>query len=147
MKRMISTKAAAVAEEIKDYVKQNGKTTEFGGNVEIDGNLTVNGSAPGALHFYYITDGGEVSLKDFMIPIICDVAGLTDPTMLINKIYTDYGASVLRLPGMGTTAGNGYVVGMVMESADKTNGTFKIYTTTGDTATVEISKCGVKQVY
>lgn len=44
MKRMISTKAAETAEGIKDFVKQNGKTTEFGGNVEIDGNLAVNGN-------------------------------------------------------------------------------------------------------
>lgn len=47
MKRMISTKAATVAESIKDYIKQNDKTTEFGGNVEIDGDLIVNGKAPG----------------------------------------------------------------------------------------------------
>lgn len=56
MKRMISTKAAETAEGIKDFVKQNGKTTEFGGNVEIDGNLKVNGSAPGgALNVYLCT--------------------------------------------------------------------------------------------
>lgn len=55
MKRMISTKAAEVAEGIKDFVKQNDKTTEFGGNVEIDGNLKVNGGAPGALNVYLCT--------------------------------------------------------------------------------------------
>lgn len=54
MKRMISTKAAETAEGIKDFVKQNGKTTEFGGNVEIDGKLTVNGQTSGlpGLHVY-----------------------------------------------------------------------------------------------
>ena len=54
MKRMISTKAATVAEGIKDFVKQNGKTTKFGGNVEIDGNLTVYGKTSGirSLHVY-----------------------------------------------------------------------------------------------
>lgn len=52
MKRMISTKAATVAESIKDFVKQNRNTTEFGGNVEIDGNLTVNGTSPGGAAIY-----------------------------------------------------------------------------------------------
>lgn len=118
-------------------------------------NVTIDVSADGksliiktkGLHFYYLTDGGEVSLKDFMVPIICDTPGLTNPSLLIDKVYADAGVSTLRLPAFGTTAGNGYVVGMVMTSDDKTNGTFKIYTTTSDTAVVEISKCGVIQVY
>ena len=56
MKRMISTKAAETAERIKDFVKQTSNTTEFGGNVKIDGNLLVNGSAPGgaSLHVYKV---------------------------------------------------------------------------------------------
>lgn len=118
-------------------------------------NVTIDVSEDGksliikakALHLYYLTDGGEVPLKDFMVPIICDTPGLTAPSLLINKVYTDAGVSTLRLPAMGTTAGNGYVVGMVMSASDKTNGAFNIYTTTGDLAIVEISKCGVIQVY
>lgn len=118
-------------------------------------NVTIDVSEDGksliikakGLHFYYLTDGGEVALKDFMVPIICDTPGLTTPSLLINKVYTDAGVSTLRLPAMGETAGNGYVVGMVMSASDKDNGTFKIYTTTGDSAIVEISKCGVIQVY
>lgn len=54
MKRMISTKAAETAEGIKDFVKQDDKTTEFGGNVKIGGNLNVNGKIYGisSLHVY-----------------------------------------------------------------------------------------------
>lgn len=120
-----------------------------GDNVTID--VSENGKSliikAKALHLYYLTDGGEVQLKDFIVPIICDTPGLTAPSLLINKVYTDAGVSTLRLPAMGQTAGNGYVVGMVMSESDKTNGTFNIYTTTGDSAIVEISKCGVIQVY
>ena len=118
-------------------------------------NVTIDVAADGksliikakSLHLYYLTDGGEVPLKDFIIPIICDTPGLTNPSLLIDKVYADAGVSSLRLPAMGTTAGNGYVVGMVMTSDDKTNGSFKIYTTTDDTGVVEISKCGVILVY
>lgn len=85
MKRMISTKAAETAEGIKDFVKQNGKTTEFGGNVEIDGNLKVNGSAPGALYVYKVkgsVSGGEVSFL-----WICATDNMTVSDMVSELAY------------------------------------------------------------
>ena len=77
MKRMISTKAAETAEGIKDFVKQNGKTTEFGGNVEIDGNLKVNGSAPGgaSLHVYKVE--GTSTLGTVFFLWTCDKDNMT----------------------------------------------------------------------
>lgn len=145
-KRMVND--AEEVNKLTDYVRQEGNKTIIGGNLTVDGNLTVNGTAPGGgLHLYILTDGGEVAMKDFMIPIVCSTAGLTVPTMLIDQVYADYGESTLRLPAMGRTAGNGYVVGMVMTSDDKANGSFSIYTTTGDSAIVETYKCGIKMVY
>ena len=88
MKRMISTKAAETAEGIKDFVKQNGKTTEFGGNVEIDGNLKVNGSAPGgaSLHVYKVK-GHANSGFDVYFLWTCDKDNMTTSSMTDELIY------------------------------------------------------------
>lgn len=43
MRRMIPTKIIDWIKKVKEYIIQNGTTTEIGGNVEIDGNVQVNG--------------------------------------------------------------------------------------------------------
>ena len=106
MKRMISTKAATVAEGIKDFVKQNDKTTEFGGNVEINGNLKVNGSAPAgaSLHVYKVkgtADGNEIYFL-----WTCDKDNMTTSSMtneLTNKLSSGSGF------GMGIPAIQSYM--------------------------------------
>lgn len=48
MRRMITSKQA----QLFDYVVQDGNTTQIGGNVEIDGNLVVNGEGAGGTKIY-----------------------------------------------------------------------------------------------
>ena len=64
-KRMVNE--AEELNKLTEYVRQEGNKTIIGGNLEVDGNLTVNGTAPGgaSLHVYKVkgtsNDGSEVS--------------------------------------------------------------------------------------
>lgn len=50
MRKMISSKASSFVEDLSKVSAVNDTKVEFGGNVEIDGDLIVNGSAPSAFH-------------------------------------------------------------------------------------------------
>ena len=125
-----------------------------GDNVTIDvsedgKNLIIKATAGSSsgLHLYYLTDNGEIPLTEFVIPIVCDAAGITSPRDLLDKIYIDSDLNTLELPSMGSTGGDGYVIGMKMTQSDKNNGTFKVYTTRDSEITAESDKCSIKQVY
>ena len=47
-KRMVNE--AEEVNKLTEYVRQEGNKTIIGGNLEVDGNLSVSGSAPGGLH-------------------------------------------------------------------------------------------------
>lgn len=49
-KRMVNE--AEEVNKLTEYVRQEGNKTIIGGNLEVDGNLSVNGSTPGGLHVY-----------------------------------------------------------------------------------------------
>ena len=54
MKRMVEN--AEELGKLSEYMRQEGNKTIVGGNLEVDGNLTVKGSAPGgsSLHVYKV---------------------------------------------------------------------------------------------
>lgn len=49
-KRMVND--AGEVNKITEHVRQEGNKTIIGGNLEVDGNLTVNGTAPGGKSLY-----------------------------------------------------------------------------------------------
>ena len=51
-KRMVNE--AEEVNKLTEYVRQEGNKTIIGGNLEVDGNLSVNGSTPGGLHVYKV---------------------------------------------------------------------------------------------
>lgn len=58
-KRMVNE--AEEVNKLTEYVRQEGKKTIIGGNLEVDGDLTVNGKAPGgeSLHVYKVSGTGN----------------------------------------------------------------------------------------
>ena len=62
-KRMVNE--AEEVNKLTEYVRQEGDKTIIGGNLEVDGNLTVTGTAPGgaSLHVYKVkgtAEGNEI---------------------------------------------------------------------------------------
>ena len=51
-KRMVND--AGEVNKLTEYVRQEGNKTIVGGNLEVDGNLSVKGSTPGGLHVYKV---------------------------------------------------------------------------------------------
>ena len=51
-KRMVNE--AEEVNKLTEYVRQEGNKTIIGGNLDVDGNLSVNGSTPGGLHVYKV---------------------------------------------------------------------------------------------
>lgn len=51
-KRMVNE--AEEVNKLTEYVRQEGNKTIIGGNLEVEGNLAVNGSTPGGLHVYKV---------------------------------------------------------------------------------------------
>ena len=58
-KRMVNE--AEKVNKLTEYVRQEGNKTVIGGNLEVDGNLTVKGTAPGgaSLHVYKVKGTAE----------------------------------------------------------------------------------------
>lgn len=60
-KRMVNE--AEEVNKLTEYVRQEGNKTIIGGNLEVEGNLAVNGSTPGGLHVYKVkgtAEGNEI---------------------------------------------------------------------------------------
>ena len=79
-KRMVNE--AEEVNKLTEYVRQEGNKTIIGGNLEIDGNLSVKGSAPGgaSLHVYKVK-GYSNSGFDVYFLWTCDKDNMTTSSM------------------------------------------------------------------
>ena len=91
-KRMVNE--AEELNKLTEYVRQEGNKTIIGGNLEVDGNLSVKGTAPGgaSLHVYKVK--GTAEGNDIYFLWTCDkdnitVQGMTDE--LTNKLSSSSG--------------------------------------------------------
>ena len=103
-KRMVND--AGEVNKITKHVRQEGDKTVIGGNLEVDGNLTVKGSAPGggSLHVYKVK--GTAEGNDIYFLWTCDKDNMTTSSMtneLTNKLSSGSGF------GMGITAVKDYM--------------------------------------
>lgn len=78
-KRMVND--AEEVNKITNYVRQEGNKTIIGGNLAVDGNLTVNGTAPGgaSLHVYKVKGAAEGNEIYFLWT--CDTDNMTVQAM------------------------------------------------------------------
>ena len=143
MKRMISTKAAETAEGIKDFVKQNGKTTEFGGNVEIGGNLIVNGSAPGGGHAYLITEG-TTGITGYFAAYITVSEDYATGAALLQGLYNK-GINFRNVPISGYDASTEGSYSMI--SITGANGAFDLYLGRNKAGSYSADKIGFTKIY
>lgn len=91
-KRMVND--ADEVNKITDHVRQEGNKTIVGGNLEVTGNLTVNGTAPGgaSLHVYKVKGTAEGNEIYFLWT--CDKDNMTTSSMtseLTNKLSSGSG--------------------------------------------------------
>ena len=103
-KRMVNE--AEEVNKLTEYVRQEGNKTVIGGNLEVDGNLTVTGTAPGgaSLHVYKVK--GTAEGNDIYFLWTCDKDNMTTTSMaleLANKLSNSSGF------GMGITAVKDYM--------------------------------------
>ena len=103
-KRMVND--AGEVNKITKHVRQEGNKTVIGGNLEVDGNLTVTGTAPGggSLHVYKVK--GTAEGNDIYFLWTCDKDNMTTTSMaleLANKLSNSSGF------GMGITAVKDYM--------------------------------------
>ena len=103
-KRMVND--AEEVNKITKHVRQEGKKTIIGGNLEVDGNLTVTGTAPGggSLHVYKVKGTAEGNSIYFLWT--CDKDNMTTTSMaleLANKLSNSSGF------GMGIPAIQDYM--------------------------------------
>lgn len=143
MKRMISTKAAETAEGIKDFVKQNGKTTEFGGNVEIDGDLKVNGSAPGGGHAYLITEG-TTGITGYFASYIMVSEDYATGAALLQGLYNK-GNAFRNVPISGYDASSEGTYSVIEIKA--ANGAFDLYLGKSKVGSYSADKIGFTKIY
>lgn len=143
MKRMISTKAAQTAEGIKDHIKQNGNTTEFGGNVEIDGNLIVNGSAPGGGHAYLITEG-STGITGYFAAYITLSEDYATGEALLKGLYSK-GSAFRNVPISGYDASTDGTYSMI--SITDANGAFSLYNGHAEVGSYTAEKIGFTKIY
>ena len=76
-KRMVNE--AEEVNKLTEYVRQKGNKTIIGGNLEIDGNLSVKGSTPGGLHVYKVKGTAEGNNIYFLWT--CDKDNMTTSSM------------------------------------------------------------------
>ena len=103
-KRMVND--AGEVNKITKHVRQEGNKTIIGGNLEVDGNLTVTGTAPGggSLHVYKVKGTAEGNSIYFLWT--CDKDNITTTSMaleLANKLSDSFGF------GMGIPAVQDYM--------------------------------------
>ena len=84
-KRMVNE--AEEVNKLTEYVRQKGNKTIIGGNLEIDGNLSVKGSAPGgaSLHVYKVK--GTAEGNDIYFLWTCDKDNMTTSSMRDELTY------------------------------------------------------------
>ena len=84
-KRMVND--AEEVNKITEHVRQEGNKTVIGGNLEVDGNLTVNGTAPGgaSLHVYKVKGIAEGNEIYFLWT--CDKDNMTTSSMTDELTY------------------------------------------------------------
>lgn len=85
-KRMVNE--AEEVNKLTEYVRQEGNKTIIGGNLEVDGNLTVTGTAPGgaSLHVYKVK-GHANSGFDVYFLWTCDKDNMTTSSMTNELTY------------------------------------------------------------
>ena len=85
-KRMVNE--AEEVNKLTEYVRQEGNKTIIGGNLEVDGNLSVTGTAPGgaSLHVYKVK-GTANSGFDVYFLWTCDSDNMTVSSMTDELTY------------------------------------------------------------
>ena len=103
-KRMVNE--AEEVNKLTEYVRQEGNKTVIGGNLEVDGNLTVTGTAPGgaSLHVYKVKGTAEGNNIYFLWT--CDKDNMTAQGMTDELTYKLSSSSGF---GMGITAIKDYM--------------------------------------
>lgn len=109
-KRMVNE--AEELNKLTEYVRQEGNKTIIGGNMEIDGNLSVNGTAPGGGGHMYALLNGNQSTYSFcaMVPIAEEATNATD---LITKWKAESHSNYISAFGDGSS---GLVMGLNLSS-------------------------------
>lgn len=84
-KRMVNE--AEEVNKLTEYVRQEGNKTIIGGNLEVEGNLAVKGSAPGgaSLHVYKVKGTAEGNSIYFLWT--CDKDNMTTSSMTDELTY------------------------------------------------------------
>lgn len=85
-KRMVND--AEEVNKLTDYVRQEGNKTIIGGNLAVDGNLTVNGTAPGgaSLHVYKVKGSGG-TFGEITFLWTCSTDNMTVSSMISELSY------------------------------------------------------------
>ena len=103
-KRMVND--AGEVNKITEHVRQEGNKTVIGGNLEVEGNLSVKGTAPGggSLHVYKVKGTAEGNPIYFLWT--CSADNMTTTSMVLelaNKLSNSFGF------GMGIPAIKDYM--------------------------------------
>lgn len=112
-KRMVNE--AEEVNKLTEYVRQEDNKTIIGGNVEIDGNLSVNGSTPGGLHVYKIKGTSTLGEVAFLWTSSTDNMTVQDMiNELSYKLSSGSGFS-MGIPASLEETGGNYNVGIVAD--------------------------------
>ena len=129
-KRMVNE--AEEVNKLTEYIRQEGNKTIIGGNLEVDGNLSVNGSTPGGLHVYKVKGTAEGNEIYFLWT--CDKDNMTTSSMTNELTYKLSSGSGF---GMGIPAIQSYMG--YYNCAVTYEGGLKVYTEGTHSADLTIS--------
>lgn len=140
-KRMVND--AEVINNITEYVRQEGNKTIIGGNMEVDGNLTVNGTAPGGGHVYALLDGSQGTYSFCaMVPLAEEASNATE---LITKWKAASHSNYISAFGDGAS---GMVIGLNFSSlsAPTVNGAMRSAEGTWSES-FSLGSCNIYKIY